>query len=138
MRRMRAPEFVSFFKVPQFDAQNRSLYSVHPGVPADHRVVIFANLSVVPKDPYLLLQLMVAGHNCTRLSECAEILSGVEAEATGVAEQACPAPFVFGSMSLRRVFDHKQSAGTRNLQDRIHVCRLAEKVHGNDGLRSGR
>ena len=31
LRRMRAPELISFVKVPQFDAENGCLYSVHPG-----------------------------------------------------------------------------------------------------------
>ncbi len=60
MRRVRAAELIAFFEMAQFDAQNGRLDSVHPAVPSDHGVVIFADLAVIPKNPDFLLQLDVA------------------------------------------------------------------------------
>ena len=49
-------------------------------------MMVFANLAMIPKDSNFFLQLVVPGNYGTRLAECAEILPGIEAKATCVAE----------------------------------------------------
>ena len=93
--------------------------------------MVFANLTMISKDPNLFLQFMVAGHHGAGLSECAEILSGIEAKAAGVAERAGPASFVFGSMSLGGVFDDDQTAGTRDLAE-SDPCLPADRKGGRE------
>ena len=134
LRRVRTPEFISLFQMPQFNAENRCLYSVHAAIPPDHRVMVFANLAMIAKDSNFLLQLIVIGNHRPCLAKCAEILSGIKAKATCVAERAGPSPLVFGPMRLGRVFDDVEAARARNLKNRVHVRRLTEKMDGNDRL----
>ena len=46
------------------------------------------------------------------------------------------APVVLGAVRLARVLDDQQPVALRDLQDRIHVGRLAVEMDRHDGLRS--
>src|SRR5262245_25583013 len=67
---------IPVFKMPQFDSEHSSLDSVHSAIPSHHRVMILASLTVIPKDPNLILQIGVVSYNRTRLAESPEILAG--------------------------------------------------------------
>src|ERR1700736_5773570 len=105
---MRPAKLIPFLQMSQFDPQNRRLDSIHPAIPSDLCMVVFANLPVVAKDPNLLIQLSIPGHNGASLAECAEILAGVEAETGRVAKCADPSSFVLRTMRLGGVFNDKQ------------------------------
>ncbi len=45
-----------------------------------------------------------------------------------------PFSFVLGSVSLACIFDDRQPVFLCDLHDRVHIRRLAEEVHGDDGL----
>src|SRR6478736_2049963 len=125
---MCAAELVSSFEMAQLDSQNSSLNSIHSAVPANHGVVIFPNLPVIPQDPYFFLQFLVVGHHCASFTEGPEIFSGIEAEASYVAQGADLSPFINRSMGLRCIFDDKKTSFPGKFQYRIHVRRLTKEV----------
>jgi hypothetical protein len=131
---MQTSESISFLQMTQFNAENRSLYSVHAAIPSNHFVMVFASLAVIPKDPNFLLQLAPIGNDGACLAECAKILPRIEAKATYVSEGADPSPFIFRPVGLRCVFDNEQSMRARKLKNWIHIRRLAEKMDGNNRL----
>src|SRR4029453_5786920 len=53
-------------------------------------------------------------------------------EATSVAYSSCFSAFVLGAVSLSRILNNKKTVCTRELQNRIHVRRLPEKMNRND------
>ncbi len=63
-----------------------------------------------------------------------EVLAGIEAEAAHVAEAADATALVLGAVRLAGILDHDQAVAARDLEDRIHVGRLAVQVHRDDGL----
>src|SRR6478736_3381622 len=97
-------------------------------------MIIFANLAVIPKDPDFVHQFRIIRYHRTRLTERAEILPGVKAETSGVAQGADPSSFVFGPMRLASVLHDKQTMLGGKFQDRIHVGRLTVEVNRNNGL----
>jgi hypothetical protein len=107
MRRVRSPELVTSFEMAQFDAENSRLDSIHPAIPPNHGVVIFANLAVIPKDPDLVLQLGVESHNCASFAERAKILTRVEAETGRVGKRANSTALVLSPVSLAGVLNNK-------------------------------
>ena len=62
----------------------------------------------------------------------------VEAEAADVAESAHPASLVRGAGRLGGVLDHRKPRRPRQLEERIHVHRVAEEMHRKDRLGAGR
>ncbi len=88
-----------------FTLQHRSLNPVHPGVPADHAVVIFFRLAVVPEHPDFLGEGVIVGHDGAGLAIGAQVLSRIEAEAAGDAQGAGLSAFVLGAVGLAGVFD---------------------------------
>ena len=93
---------------------------------------------MVPKDLDFLPLISIVGHDSASLAKGAEILSGIEAEATGVADCACFPAFVLCAVSLSGILDDKEAVCARELQNRIHVRRLSEKVNRNDRFGSCR
>src|SRR5271165_6378892 len=98
MRGVCPPELSIPFKMSQLNSQNSRLDSVHPAIPPNHAVIIFADLAVVPKDPNLLLQLGIASHNRASFAEGAKILPRVEAETSCIGEGADLSALILSSM----------------------------------------
>src|SRR3984893_5256349 len=119
MRGVRSPELSVPFEMAQFDSQNSRLDSVHPAIPPNHAVVIFADLAVIPKDPNLLLQLGVASHNRAGFAEGAKILPRVEAETSCVGKGAGLSALILSSMRLTGILDDEQTALPRNFHNWI-------------------
>ena len=59
-------------------------------------------------------------------------LVGVEAESAYIAQAAAPLPLVFGTMHFRRILDDDQLVPAGDIQDRVHVSRMAVDVHHQD------
>jgi len=123
---VRTTELITFFEVFEFHPQNRGLNSIHPAVPSDHCMVVFSDLAMVSEDSDLVLQLGIVSYNCAGFPECTQVLSGIKAKAGRVTKRADAAFFVFCSVSLTGILDNKKTIVARNLQDRIHICRLTK------------
>src|SRR5271166_6340750 len=117
MRGVSSPELSISFQMSQFDPQNSRLDSVHPAIPPNHAVVIFADLAVIPKDPNLLLQLGVASHYRAGFAEGAKVLPRVEAETSCVGKRTNLSTLVLRSMSLAGILDDKQIVLPRNFHN---------------------
>src|SRR5262245_6109252 len=94
---MRATKLISSLQVAQFDAQDGALDSIHPTIPSDHSMVIFADLPVVSQDPDFLVQLRIVGYDSAGFTEGSEVFPRIKAETSGVTQRADPSPAVFGS-----------------------------------------
>src|SRR6266487_5252926 len=101
-------------------------------------MIIFLRLTVVSKDLDFLSQLSVVRHDCASLAESAKILSGIKAEATGVAHCACLSTLVLRAVRLGGIFNDKEAVCPREFQNRVHVRWLPEEVKRNDCLGSPR
>ena len=108
LQRMGAPQRVSTFKVLKFDAEDSSLDTIHPAVPSDHGVVIFADLTVISKNADFFLQFKVVCHDRAGFAKRAQILTGIEAEASGVTKRADLSSLVIGSVSLGGILNHQE------------------------------
>src|SRR5580704_3302702 len=120
------PELSISFKMSQLNSQNSRLDSVHPAIPPNHAVIIFADLAVIPKDPNLLLQLGIASHNRAGFAEGAKILPRVEAETSCVGKGADLSTLILSSVRLAGILDDEQTVLPRNFHNWIHVRRLAK------------
>src|SRR5882724_9920445 len=134
LQRVGAPLQISAFQVSKFDAENGSLDAIHPAVPTHHAMVVLANLPVISKDAQLFLQSWVVGHNRARFTKRAKVLARVKAKTSGITKCAGTSPPVFASVGLGRVLDDEEIMVPRELKNWIHVGRLAEQMHWNDGL----
>jgi hypothetical protein len=121
----------------QFHPEDGALYSVHPVVEAFDGVLVAALLAPAAQRSDAPGHLRVARHDSPTLAVCAEILSGIEAETGHRAHRAAAAPAILGTVCLRSVLDHREAPPLRDLENRIHVGRLAVQVHGDDRLRPG-
>src|SRR5712692_1952966 len=92
----------------KFDAQDSGLNTIHPAVPTNHRVPIFAGLSVVPKNADFFLQVRAICHDRSGFAERAQVFPGVEAKASGVAKCAGISALIFCSMSLGGILDYNK------------------------------
>jgi hypothetical protein len=133
--RMRPAKLIASFKKSKFYLQNGSLDSIHPAVPSNHRMLMLADLAVVPKDPNFFLQRRITSHNRPGLTERSKILSGIEAKTARIAEASHSSPFVFGAVSLTSVLDNIQIVFTCDLKDRVHFGWLAKDVDWNNRFR---
>ena len=77
-------------------------------------------------------RVVVRGHRAA-LTARTEVLARVEAEAGERTEAADPASLVLGAVRLRGVLDHHQTVALGDLEDRVHLRRLAVEVHRHDG-----
>src|SRR5512139_2869134 len=95
-------------------------------------MVVFAALAMISQHPHGLRKLIVAGHHGAGIAESAQVLSRVEAEASGDAHAAGPSALVKCAMGLAGILDYRQLVLAGDLQNRVHVSRLAVKVDGDD------
>src|SRR5439155_7543168 len=78
-------------QVTQLDAQDRALQAIHPAVPPDDGVLVFlAGPTMVAHLAHSIRQLVVGGDHRPGVTAGPQVLSRVEAEASGVAGGAGP------------------------------------------------
>jgi hypothetical protein len=65
----------------------------------------------------------------------AQVLARIEAEAAGVAEAADRAVLVDRAVRLARVLDHLEPVALGDLEDGVHVGRVAVEMDRHDRLR---
>ena len=71
-------------------------------------MLVLSTLPEVPKQPQPFGELGVAGDDRTTVAVRAEILTGIKAEAAGVAEGAHPATVPARAVRLARILDHEE------------------------------
>ena len=86
----------------------------------------------------LLRQCSIVGRNGSALAECAQVLAGIKAKATGDPQRSGFPALVFGAMRLARIFYHKQIVSLCNANDRIQISTLSVQVDWKDRLSSRR
>src|SRR5207248_9326251 len=108
--------------------------AIHPAAPTHHPLVVLAILAVISKNAQLFLQSWVVGHTRARVTRRAKILARVKAKTSGITKCASTSAPVFASVGLGCVLDDREIMVPRELKNWIHVGRLAEQMHWNDGL----
>ena len=81
-------------------------------------------------------QLVIVGHDAAGVAISAEIFSGIKRERRGVAKRADEFSLEPRQMRLRAIFNHPQLVFFGDGHDRVHVRRLAVKMHRNNSHRA--
>ena len=115
----------------QLDAEHRSLDRIETAVVAFEVVKIFLRLPVIPDHAHLLRHLFVLRHDGPGFAEGSEVLAGIEAETASRAQRAGLPVFIGGAVGLAGVFDDDKLVLPGDLEDRVHVGRLAVEVDGD-------
>src|SRR3954465_3262931 len=110
--------------MPQLDAKDGTLHSVHAVVESLQRVFVAALLTPAPQQPHRPGEPRVARYGRTAFAVGPEVLARIKAEPGGLADRSAGSPLVAGAMRLRRVFDDPQPMPHRDRDNRIHVCRV--------------
>ena len=79
-------------------------------------------------------QCRVAGDHRAAVAECAEIFAGIKTEAAHVAHRAAQPALVSRAVRLGGVLHNEQLPFLCDLQQRVHVRRMAVKMHRHDGF----
>lgn len=85
---------IRFTQMSQFDLQNRGLNAVHPAVPSDHGVMVFANLAMIPKNFHSLVQVAVIGNDRARFPEGPKVFPRVKTKASYISNRTGFSPIV--------------------------------------------
>ena len=118
----------------QLSRQESRLHLIQAGVLAFINMMVLVVAAVIAQGADLLGQGLVAGGHAAGIAQGAQVFAGVKAEPGGIAQTACAAALVGGTVSLGSILDDLQAVGTGNLQNRVHVGALAVEVHSHDSL----
>ena len=121
-------------EMAQLDAKDAALHPFHAVVEALEHVVVLLLRAPVAQHPDPFRHRRVVGHDHAAFAVGAEVLARVEAEAPRVAERAHRTSFVRRAVRLAAVLDHLQAMAFRDVEDRVHVGRLAVEMDRDDRL----
>ena len=111
-------------EVRQLDPQDRRLDRVEPAVDADQLVVV-PRLHAVDAEQLERFGDVVAGRRQeAAVADPAEVLGGIEAEATQVAETSRGPPLVGSADGLGGILNHNEPARACHRHNRLHVGHL--------------
>src|ERR1700691_1540974 len=83
-----ASALVPFRELFQFRAQDRGLDRIEPGVVAANLMRVVRQAAVIAEARYAMRNLVVIGRDRAAIAPCAEIFTGIKAEASSVAERS--------------------------------------------------
>src|SRR4051794_26092858 len=109
--RLTPPVVVPGIEVSQFDEEQSRLQLVKPAVDAEDFVLVFLRRAVVAQQTDPLGDCLVVRRDGPAISECAQVLAGVEAKGTGVTQGTRALLSVFRAMRLRGVLEQDQAVG---------------------------
>ncbi len=132
-----ASRFVPRLDVFEFDAEYRSLKSVHTPVPSDCGVVVFADLAVVAQDTHFRCEFVAVGDDGSGFAIGPEIFTRIKAETAGGADRSGFASLVKGAVGLTGVFDYRQTMFFGDFDNGVEIGRLAVEVNGDNRFGSG-
>src|SRR6516164_1076742 len=118
----------------KLDPQESSLQSIHSRVSAQHEVLVLVQPTVIGKHTAPCSELSVVGSDRSCISHCAEILGGVEAEATHVAQRTNAAISVSRTGRVGAIFDHIKASTSSQVAYFIHLGREAIEMNRNYSL----
>src|SRR5688500_7837547 len=98
-------------------------------------MLVLCFCSPVTKHPDFSGEFRMVCCDQTAFSVRAEILAGIETEATQISHGSAALPFIFRAMRLGSIFDHRQAKPTRDFEDRIHVGWISIEMYRKDGFR---
>src|ERR1700690_1407028 len=99
-------------------------------------MLVFTRSPPIPQKTDALRDRILVGNHGAPLPVCAKVLSGVEAEASRLAEAAHASTAVACPVGLTGVFHHLEPAGICDCQHLVQGGRVAVEMNGDDGLRS--
>ena len=129
-----ASEMGRVIEVGEFDIEDGGLDAIHAAVPADHGVVVFFDLAVIAEDAHFFVEVGVIGEDRPGLAKGPEIFAWVEAEATGIGEEAGFCSVVLGAVGLAGVFDDEDAVLAGDLENGLEIGGVSEEVDGDDGF----
>src|SRR5579884_256964 len=75
---------------------------------------------------------IMVGHNTARMPIGAEVSSRAKGENSGLSQSTHVSTMVSRQMRLRAIFYHPELVFSCNVQDGVHLCRLAVQMHRNN------
>src|SRR3984957_12700698 len=97
------------FEMPELHPQDRALETFHPVVISAQQVMIFPVCAPIPQHANFVRVLGVVRRNGAAFAVGSEILGGIKAETTNMADASGGSPLVLGPVSLRCVFDYHKA-----------------------------
>ena len=76
----------------------------------------------------------VVGYDHAAFTVSAQVFARVKTETAHVTHTADSSAFILRTVSLGGIFNHHQTMALGNFQNRIHICRLSVKMHGDNGF----
>src|SRR5207244_1168164 len=107
--RMRPPQIVAAVKMSQLDRKACTLNRIHPTIPADHGMMVFAGLAVVAQHANLVGQLEVICDDGACFTKRAKVFPRIKTEAANFAHRPSSSILVFGTVRLGGIFDYDQA-----------------------------
>src|SRR2546423_7830322 len=105
----------------EFHPQNGALKALHAVVISLHYVVVFPVGSPVAQAADGLRIGWIARGDRAAFAVSPQILGGIKAKATDIADASRRTSFVLGSVGLCCIFDNDEPVPPRHFQDRIHI-----------------
>ena len=121
-----------------FTLEKGRLKFIKSRVKAFDLIVVFLFRPIVSQCPHPIRQLRVICGDRAGIAECAKIFARIKTMPSRMAQRTGPPAFVPGSLRLRAVFDDFQPVFPGQVHNRVHVRRLAVKMHRHDGFGSRR
>ena len=118
--------------------ENGSLEGIDPEVAAHHPVVVLALGTMRAQQPHARGEGVVVGGHEPGIPECAQVLAREKRKTSERADPTRRAASVPGTDSLCGILDDGDPCLCCELDDRVHVSRLAEQVHGHQRARARR
>ena len=122
----------------RFHPQHRGLQRIQPEIAADGLMVVLRFAAVIAHQSDARGERRVVRRHQSGVAERAEVLARKEREAAAVAERSGLTPAIGRADRLTCVFDHRDVARARDLQQRLHVDRLSVQVDRDDRFRTRR
>src|SRR5438067_9999106 len=108
--------------------ENGGLKCIEPTVDADCVVNVFPALTIIAEHDQPREQPFAVRDDRSAITVRAQILTGIETEATEAAERPHGTVSITSTVSLTRIFDDKKTAPSRGGENLLHVCRLTVEM----------
>ncbi len=76
---------IPFIQMTQLDAQKRRLEFIQSGIKSLQLIMVFYSGTIVSQNTNLLCEFYIIGSNCSSVTNCSKIFTGVKTKSCGIA-----------------------------------------------------
>ena len=121
-------------QIVQFHVEHRRIEFRHAAVDALVFKHIFSFATVITQSPYNLSQFAVVCSYRPRIAESTQVLTGVKAVSSCIAQRTRFCSLPFAALTLRTVLHQQQSVFAANFVQHFVISHTSVKVHRHDAL----